>query len=196
MANLDALFEQWLEGKPMTDEALEQLKASPQYSVMLAQAQRWQAQSRDYKQQPVPDWNRSSTLGVKARHNNQSNSATWAVAASIIVCALVFLVPHKNDQDELSVQLAKQTTLLQSQQKQIDQLQNIISAQNELQQQYMYQLTKEAIATGRVERQEDINSLISYIKTQRAQDHAYLRMQLNDIAEQVQAQPMAAIAKN
>jgi len=65
-----------------------------------------------------------------------------------------------------------------------------------LQQQQMYQLAKEAIATGRVERQEDIASLITYIKTQRAQDQAYLRMQLNDLAEQVQEQPTAAIAKN
>ncbi|MEI5579537.1 hypothetical protein, partial [Streptomyces brasiliscabiei] len=80
---------------------------------------------------------------------------------------------------------------LESQQKQIDQLQNIITAQNELQQQHMYQLAKEAIATGRVERQEDLNNLLTYFKTQRAQDQAYLRMQLNDLAEQVQEQPMA-----
>ncbi|KTF15259.1 hypothetical protein [Pseudoalteromonas sp. H105] len=196
MANLDALFEQWLEGKPLTDEALKQLKTSAQYSAMLAQAQRWQVQSTDYKQQPVPDWDRTSTLGANAKHRSQGNTATWAVAASIIVCTLVYLVPNKKAETELSAQLIKQTKLLESQQKQIDQLQIIITAQNELQQQHMYQLTKEAIATGRVERQEDINSLINYIKTQRAQDHAYLRMQLNDIAEQVQVQPMAAIAKN
>lgn len=194
MANLDTLFEQWLEGKPLTSEALEQLKTSTQYGAMLAQAQRWQAQSSDYKQQPVPDWDRSSTLGVKPQRSKQSNAAIWAVAASIMVCTLVYLVPSKNTESEL--QLAKQTKLLESQQKQIDQLQNIITAQNELQQQRMYQLTKEAIATGRVERQEDINSLISYMKTQRAQDHAYLRMQLNDLAEQVQGQPLAAVAKN
>jgi hypothetical protein len=196
MANLDALFEQWLEGKPLTEVELGQLNANAQYNAMRVQAQRWQAQSNGYKQQPVPDWDRSSALGAKVKRRNQGNAAIWTVAASIMVCSLVYLVPNKKAEEELSAQLTLQTKLLESQQKQIDQLQNIITAQNELQQQHMYQLTKEAIATGRVERQEDINSLINYLKTQRAQDHAYLRMQLNDIAEQVHAQPMAAIAKN
>jgi hypothetical protein len=92
--------------------------------------------------------------------------------------------------------VAKQTNLLESQQKQIDQLQNIITAQNEVQQQQMYQLAKEAIKTGRVERQEDIASVLAYIKTQRAQDQAYLRMQLNDLAEQVEGGPLPTVANN
>ena len=125
-----------------------------------------------------------------------SVAGAWAVAASVLVCSLIFLVIPQSDAQGLLAQVTKQTHLLQSQQKQIDQMQRIITAQNQLQQQQMYQLAKEAIATGRVERQEDIASLITYIKTQRAQDQAYLRMQLNDLAEQVQEQPTAAIAKN
>lgn len=196
MANLDVLFEQWLDGEVLTNEQLEQLNASPQYSAMLIQAQRWQGYSRDYQPQPVPNWDRELTVGMKPARYKQSNAGLLAVAASVIICALVYLIPNKSPDSALSTQLVKQTQLLESQQRQIDQLQNIITAQNELQQQQMYQLAKEAITTGRVERQEDLNNLITYIKTQRAQDQAYLRMQLNDLAEQVQQQPVAAIAKN
>ncbi len=191
------LFEQWLEGKPLSDAQRQQLNADPEYAAMMVQAQHWQMQSREYQQAPVPKWDRESTLEPQPRLSKRNNFAAWAIAASVVVCSLaVLLVPNNTRDSALMAQLAKQTQLLQSQQKQIDQLQNIITAQNELQQQQMYQLTKEAITTGRVERQEDITNLITYIKTQRAQDQAYLRMQLNDLAEQVQEQPMTAIARN
>lgn len=196
MANLETLFEQWLEGDVLSDAQLQQLENDPEYRALMSQAQVWQQHSREYNTVPVPQWDRQSTMPQVASESVFGVAGIWAVAASVMICALVFLVMPQQQAPELLDQVAKQTQLLESQQKQIDQLQKIITAQNELQQQQMYQLAKEAIATGRVERQEDINSLITYIKTQRAQDQAYLRMQLNDLAEQVQEQPMAAIAKN
>ncbi|BDF95612.1 MULTISPECIES: hypothetical protein [Pseudoalteromonas] len=196
MANLESLFEQWLEGNVLSDAQLQQLENDPEYRALMSQALVWQQHSREYKAAPVPHWDRQSTMPQLASAGVFGMAGAWAVAASVMICALVFLVMPKQQVPDLLEQVAKQTQLLESQQKQIDQLQKIITAQNELQQQHMYQLAKEAIATGRVERQEDINNLISYIKTQRAQDQAYLRMQLNDLAEQVQEQPMAAIAKN
>ncbi|NMM42178.1 hypothetical protein [Pseudoalteromonas arctica] len=196
MANLDSLFEQWLEGNVLSDTQLQQLENDPEYHALMSQAQVWQQHSREYKTVPVPIWDRQSTISQLTPRRVFSAAGTWVVVASVLVCSLVFLVMPKQPVSELLDQVAKQTQLLDSQQKQIDQLQKIITAQNELQQQHMYQLTKEAISTGRVERQEDLNSLLSYIKTQRAQDQAYLRIQLNDLAEQVQEQPMAAIAKN
>ncbi|MGS0534465.1 hypothetical protein [Pseudoalteromonas sp. SaAl2] len=196
MANLESLFEQWLEGNVLSAAQLQQLENDPEYSVLMSQAQVWQQHSNAYKTVPVPHWDRQSTMPQFASVSVFSMAGVWAVAASVMICSLIFLVMPKQQAPELLNQVAKQTQLLESQQKQIDQLQNIITAQNELQQQHMYQLAKEAIATGRVERQEDLNNLLTYFKTQRAQDQAYLRMQLNDLAEQVQEQPMAAIAKN
>ncbi len=190
------LFEQWLDGKVLSDKQLQQLENDPEYAALMSQAKVWQQHSRDYKAVPVPTWDRQSTISQLSAVRVFSVAGAWAVAASVMICSLVFLLMPQQQAPELLDQVAKQTQLLESQQKQIDQLQKIITAQNELQQQHMYQLAKEAITTGRVERQEDINSLITYIKTQRAQDQAYLRMQLNDLAEQVQEQPMAAIAKN
>lgn len=196
MANLESLFEQWLEGNILSAAQLQQLENDPEYSALMSQAQVWQQHSNEYKTVPVPQWDRQSTMPQVASVSVFSMAGVWAVAASIMVCSLIFLVMPKQQAPELLDQVAKQTQLLESQQKQIDQLQKIITAQNELQQQHMYQLAKEAIATGRVERQEDLNNLLTYFKTQRAQDQAYLRMQLNDLAEQVQEQPLAAIAKN
>ena len=196
MANLEVLFEQWLEGNVLSDAQLQQLENDPEYRALMSQAQVWQQHSREYKAVPVPHWDRQSTMPQVAAAGVFGAAGMWAVAASVMICSLVFLLMPQQQTPELLEQVAKQTQLLESQQKQIDQLQKIITAQNELQQQQMYQLAKEAITTGRVERQEDLNSLLTYIKTQRAQDQAYLRMQLNDLAEQVQEQPMAAIAKN
>ena len=196
MASLESLFEQWLDGKVLSDKQLQQLENDPEYAALMSQAQVWQQHSRDYKAVPVPIWDRQSTISQFSAVRVFSVAGAWAVAASVLVCSLIFLVLPQSDAQGLLTQVTKQTHLLQSQQKQIDQMQRIITAQNQLQQQQMYQLAKEAIATGRVERQEDIASLITYIKTQRAQDQAYLRMQLNDLAEQVQEQPTAAIAKN
>ena len=196
MANLEVLFEQWLEGNVLSDAQLQQLENDPEYRALMSQAQVWQQHSREYKAVPVPHWDRQSTMPQVASAGEFGAAGMWAVAASVMICSLVFLLMPQQQTPELLEQVAKQTQLLESQQKQIDQLQKIITAQNELQQQQMYQLAKEAITTGRVERQEDLNSLLTYIKTQRAQDQAYLRMQLNDLAEQVQEQPMAAIAKN
>ncbi|KPH95248.1 hypothetical protein AMS58_07795 [Pseudoalteromonas porphyrae] len=196
MANLETLFEQWLDGKVLSDAQLQLLENDPEYKALMNQAQIWQQHSRDYKAEAVPTWDRQSSMSKISSAGVFNMAGVWAVAASVMICSLIFLVMPKQQAPELLGQVAQQTQLLESQQKQIDQLQKIITAQNELQQQQMYQLAKEAIATGRVERQEDINSLITYIKTQRAQDQAYLRMQLNDLAEQVQEQPMAAIAKN
>ncbi len=196
MANLESLFEQWLEGNVLNAAQLQQLENDPEYSALMSQAQVWQQHSNEYKTVPVPQWDRQSTMPQFASVSVFSMAGVWAVVASVMICSLIFLVMPKQQAPELLNQVAKQTQLLESQQKQIDQLQNIITAQNELQQQHMYQLAKEAIATGRVERQEDLNNLLTYFKTQRAQDQAYLRMQLNDLAEQVQEQPLAAIAKN
>lgn len=196
MVNLESLFEQWLEGNILSAAQLQLLENDPEYSALMSQAQVWQQQSNEYRTVPVPHWDRQSTMPQFASVSVFSMAGVWAVAASVMVCSLIFLVVPKQQAPELLGQVAKQTQLLESQQKQIDQLQKIITAQNELQQQHMYQLAKEAITTGRVERQEDLNSLLTYFKTQRAQDQAYLRMQLNDLAEQVQEQPLAAIAKN
>ncbi|WP_217875156.1 hypothetical protein [Pseudoalteromonas shioyasakiensis] len=196
MANLDSLFTAWLEGESLTDEQIALLQANAEYASMMNNAMQWQQQSQHYETVPVPNWDRESTMPKVQKPSLIFGAGMWAVAASIVFCAWVFVSNPQHGNQQLLEQVAKQTNLLESQQKQIDQLQNIITAQNEVQQQQMYQLAKEAIKTGRVERQEDIASVLAYIKTQRAQDQAYLRMQLNDLAEQVDGGPLPTVANN
>ena len=196
MANLDSLFTAWLEGESLTDEQIALLQANAEYASMMNNAMQWQQQSQHYETVPVPNWDRESTMPKVQKTRLFFGAGMWAVAASIVFCTWVFVSNPQQGNQQLLEQVAKQTNLLESQQKQIDQLQNIITAQNEVQQQRMYQLAKEAIKTGRVERQEDIASVLAYIKTQRAQDQAYLRMQLNDLAEQVDGGPLPTVANN
>ena len=153
------------------------------------------SRSKEYETVPVPNWDRESSM-PKVQKSYVFGSGMWAMAASIALCAWLFMSNPQQGNQQLLEQVANQTNLLESQQKQIDQLQNILTAQNEVQQQQMYQLAKEAIKTGRVERQEDIASVLAYIKTQRAQDQAYLRMQLNDLAEQVDGRSLPTVANN
>ncbi|MCO6356632.1 hypothetical protein GBO14_18080 [Pseudoalteromonas shioyasakiensis] len=196
MANLDSLFTAWLEGESLTEEQIALLQANAEYASMMNNAMQWQQQSQHYETVPVPNWDRESTMPKVQKTSLFFGAGMWAVAASIVFCTWVFVSNPQQGNQQLLEQMAKQTNLLESQQKQIDQLQNIITAQNEVQQQQMYQLAKEAIKTGRVERQEDIASVLAYIKTQRAQDQAYLRMQLNDLAEQVDGGPLPTVANN
>jgi hypothetical protein len=196
MANLDSLFTAWLEGESLTDEQIALLQANAEYALMMNNAMQWQQQSKDYETVPVPNWDRESSMPKVQKANVFFGSGMWAMAASIAFFAWLFVSNPQQQNQQLLEQVAKQTNLLESQQKQIDQLQNILTAQNEVQQQQMYQLAKEAIKTGRVERQEDIASVLAYIKTQRAQDQAYLRMQLNDLAEQVDGRSMPTVANN
>ena len=196
MANLDSLFTAWLEGESLTDEQITLLQANAEYALMMSNAIKWQQQSREYETMKIPHWDSESSMPKVQKSHLFFGSGMWAMAASIALCAWLFMSNPQQGNQQLLEQVAKQTNLLESQQKQIDQLQNIITAQNEVQQQQMYQLTKEAIKTGRVERQEDIASVLAYIKTQRAQDQAYLRMQLNDLAEQVEGGPLPTVANN
>ncbi len=196
MANLDSLFTAWLEGESLTDEQITLLQANAEYALMMSNAIKWQQQSREYETMKVPHWDRESSMPKVQKSHLFFGSGMWAMAASIALCAWLFMSNPQQGNQQLLEQVAKQTNLLESQQKQIDQLQNILMAQNQVQQQHMYQLAKEAIKTGRIERQEDIASVLAYIKTQRAQDQAYLRMQLNDLAEQVDGRPLPTVANN
>ncbi|MBE0349579.1 MULTISPECIES: hypothetical protein [Pseudoalteromonas] len=196
MANLESLFTAWLEGESLTEEQIRLLESNPDYALMMENATKWQQHSLNYQQLPVPDWDRGSCMPQAHKQAVYFGSGLWAMAASIALCAWLLITSPEQTDSQLLEQVAKQTRLLESQQKQIDQLQNMLTAQNDIQQQHMYQLAKEAIKTGRVERQEDIASVLAYIKTQRAQDQAYLRMQLNDLAEQVDGRPMPTVANN
>ena len=126
MANLESLFEQWLEGNILSDAQLQQLENDPEYSALMSKAQVWQQHSREYKAVPVPDWDRQSTMPQVASVSVFSTAGIWAVAASVMICSLIFLVMPKQQAPELLEQVAKQTQLLESQQKQIDQLQKLL----------------------------------------------------------------------
>ena len=62
--------------------------------------------------------------------------------------------------------------------------------------QQAWKMAQQAIDTGRIERREDINTLLTYLKEQRNQDQTQIKLQLNDLAEQVENQNLTKVAQN
>ncbi|MFC3033542.1 hypothetical protein ACFOEE_13525 [Pseudoalteromonas fenneropenaei] len=196
MVDLERLFMKWLEQQPLSQTELAALQANPDYAQMMEEAQNWQAMSAEFKPEPVPEWDREATFipPVSAR-----NTQTWlplAIAASVAAVALTSSVMVWQQNQSLMTQLTAQQTLLQAQQTRLDTLMNARQTQQSTQNQQLLEAVQHVLSTSRQERKEDMSSLLAYLQTQRAQDQALLKLQLNDLAEQVEQQPMTSLANN
>ena len=77
-----------------------------------------------------------------------------------------------------------------------EQLQILLAEQQKANAEATFALVKEAIDQGRLERKEDIGALVSHLNEVRQQDQALIRLQMHELAEQVESQPRSSIAKN
>ncbi|QTH72784.1 hypothetical protein [Pseudoalteromonas xiamenensis] len=191
MASAEILFAKWLDGIALSDDELKQLRLDADFGPMLAEAQVWQSRAQNMLDEDVPTWNRESTyVGTK-----RSASQWYAIAASVAVIALASCVFMWSQNQQLTEQMASQQQLVQQQQQQITTLLGRIDNQQSSQNSKLLDAVEHVLATSRDERREDMNALLQLWKTQRAQDQALLRLQLNDIAEQVEHLPQTNVAK-
>ncbi|MFC0117592.1 hypothetical protein ACFFK7_06635 [Pseudoalteromonas xiamenensis] len=191
MASAEILFAKWLDGIALSDDELKQLRLDADFGPMLAEAQVWQSRAQNMLDEDVPTWNRESTyVGTK-----RSTSQWYAIAASVAVIALASCVFMWSQNQQLTEQMASQQQLVQQQQQQITTLLGRIDNQQSSQNSKLLDAVEHVLATSRDERREDMNALLQLWKTQRAQDQALLRLQLNDIAEQVEHLPQTNVAK-
>lgn len=194
MANLDALFEQWLEGKVLTDTEMSALHQDEHFATMMQEASKWQAHASNYQDEAVPHWDRASTFCAQ---DANSLRLWWpqAIAASVSIVALLGSVLLWQQNVMLKEQLqAQQQQGMQTQQ----QLASLVTQLDGLQRQQNSQLleaVQHVLTTSRDERREDMGMLMEYWKTQRAQDNALFKIQLNDLAEQVEFLPPSRVAK-
>jgi TFIIF-interacting CTD phosphatase-like protein len=79
--------------------------------------------------------------------------------------------------------------------KQQDTIQQIL-AQMQKSQTLQADLTNQVLLTNRAEREVALDDLLAFLQTQRAQDQAILRLQLNELAEQVEHAPIQTVAHN
>ncbi|WP_462152271.1 hypothetical protein [Pseudoalteromonas xiamenensis] len=191
MASAEILFAKWLDGIALSDDELKQLRLDADFGPMLAEAQVWQSRAQNTLDEEVPTWDRESTyVGIK-----RTASQWYAIAASVAVIALASCVFMWSQNQQLTAQMASQQQLVQQQQQQITTLLGRIDNQQSSQNSKLLDAVEHVLATSRDERREDMNALLQLWKTQRAQDQALLRLQLNDIAEQVEHLPQTNVAK-
>lgn len=191
MASAEILFAKWLDGIALSDDELKQLRLDADFGPMLAEAQVWQSRAQNTLDEEVPTWDRESTyVGTK-----RTASQWYAIAASVAVIALASCVFMWSQNQLLTEQMASQQQLVQQQQQQITTLLGRIDNQQSSQNSKLLDAVEHVLATSRDERREDMNALLQLWKTQRAQDQAFLRLQLNDIAEQVEHLPQTNVAK-
>ncbi|MEO2281719.1 hypothetical protein [Pseudoalteromonas pernae] len=197
MANqqhLEALFERALEGQSLTEAQWQELNQDPVFAQMLAQAKQWQHSATDYQEQEVPtQWQANRVFKSSP---TQSTFVPW-LAASVMAVAMVFAgVKVMDTNEQLVAQIKQQQQSLEVQQQQMQQLSDALFAQSQWQQQALADVAAQTVDIARSERKDALSTLVDYINTQRAEDNAYLRLQLNDIAEQIEQQPPYSTAYN
>ncbi|WP_462157214.1 hypothetical protein [Pseudoalteromonas sp. GB56] len=191
---LEALFERALEGEPLTEAQWEELNQDPIFAQMLDQAKHWQQSAAQFEEQEVPAQWQAQRLFTSS--SSSTAFVPW-LAASVMAVVMVFggaKVMETNEQ--LVAQIKQQQQSIEVQQQQMQQLSDALFAQSQWQQQALADVATQTVDIARSERQDALSTLVDYINTQRAEDNAYLRLQLNDIAEQIEQQPPYSTAYN
>ena len=115
----------------------------------------------------------------------------FAMAASFMVLAVLCGFLWQQNHVLQQGLLAQQQQLNEQQQNMQLMLANLQNSQ-EMDTQFAQQL----LATNRAERTVVMNELLAYLETQRKQDQAVLRLQLNELAEQVEHYPAQLLVQN
>lgn len=185
------LLERWLDGAQLCAEQLQAIQANPETKRLFDNAQTWQTMANSYQSEQVPAYEPANILELSAVHRSRSTWMQWGMAACVGFLSV------------LSVQLWQQNQTLEQglvmQQNQIakqqDTMQQILT-QMQKSQTLQADLTNQVLLTNRAERQLALDDLLAFLQTQRAQDQAILRLQLNELAEQVEHAPVQTIAHN
>ena len=199
MANLDNIFQRWLETGELTPENRKLLEKDSVYAELLDNSEKWKTLANDYQETPVPDWKRDATWFEKSSKSSMmAKLNAWfapaALACSVIMCSLVVMRTELNvDEQGFSLRFyeSNETPAVT-----YEQLQILFAEQQKANAEATFALVKEAIDQGRLERKEDIGALVSHLNEVRQQDQALIRLQMHELAEQVESQPRSSIAKN
>ena len=185
------LLEKWLDGEQLTEAQQAQVLANPETKPLFESAQSWQSMASSYVEQEVPSDTPIVMHEFKQAGRAQRNWMQWGMAACVGFLSV------------LSVQLWQQNQTLEQglviQQSQIakqqDTMQQILT-QMQKSQTLQADLTNQVLLTNRAEREVALDDLLAFLQTQRAQDQAILRLQLNELAEQVEHAPIQTVAHN
>ncbi|MBE0363128.1 hypothetical protein PULV_a0762 [Pseudoalteromonas ulvae UL12] len=188
---LESIFEAWLITGELSEQESKALQADPVFAERFKVAQSMQSLSSRYQNDPVPRWDKQATWFDK----NNKESVNWfnrgVVVCSMILVTFVVLntqIYSSSQGIEVSFNPINTAERDQSQSEQIALLKEMLLEAQKSNQQQSWQLAQQAIDTTRKERREDLSALVEYLNEQRVQDQQLIKLQLNDVAEQVEFQ--------
>lgn len=197
MPDLNKIFDTWLDTGELSNSNEKLLQQDPIFSKMYKNARQWHSQEIAYQDIEVPKWHKEQTWFEKPSSKNNGFNWQWLngamLAMSFVLCILVVTDAQLDISNEgISVTFNQ----ADKQALQFNELKQILSQIQKENSQQAWKMAQQAIDTGRIERREDINTLIAYLKEQRNQDQTLIKLQLNDLAEQVENQESTAVAQN
>ena len=185
------LLEKWLDGEQLTEAQHARVLADPETKLLFENAQAWQNMAHSYEEQSVPSDTPIAIPEIKQVSRFQGNWMQWGMAACVGFLS-VLSVQLWQQNKTLEQGLVVQQTQIEKQQDTMQQiLQQMQKGQN-----LQADLTNQVLLTNRAERQVALDDLLAFLQTQRAQDQAILRLQLNELAEQVEQAPTEVLAQN
>ena len=185
------LLEKWLDGERLTEAQQAQVLADPETKPLFESAQSWQSMASSYEDQEVPSDTPIAITEFKQAGRFKGNWMQWGKAACVgFLCVLSLQLWQQNQVLEQGL-VAQQTQIVKQQATMQKILQQMQTSQN-----LQADLTNQVLLTNRAERQVALDDLLAFLQTQRAQDQAILRLQLNELAEQVEHAPLQIVAHN
>ncbi|MDP5214276.1 hypothetical protein ORJ66_14570 [Pseudoalteromonas tunicata] len=198
MSKLNLIFEHWLATGELSIADEQALLAEPDMAQRYLTAKSAASFLSDYTETPVPQWQKETTWFAKS---SPSLSFNWfsisAVGCSLVMAVLLMLNVQVSTTSE-GVLISFNQHASQQQAKidsELEQIKTLLLETQRQNQKQSWQLAQQAIDTGRLERQEDLNALVKYLNVQRQQDQQLIKLQINDLAEQVEQQGETATAK-
>ena len=185
------LLEKWLDGERLTEAQQAQVLADPETKPLFESAQSWQSMASSYEDQEVPSDTPIAIPEFKQAGRFKGNWMQWGMAACVGFLSVLSLQLWQQNQVLEQGLVAQQTQIV----KQQDTMQKILQ-QMQTSQNLQADLTNQVLLTNRAERQVALDDLLAFLQTQRAQDQAILRLQLNELAEQVEHAPLQIVAHN
>jgi len=197
MSDLNKIFDTWLDTGQLSEADKKLLQQDAVFCQLYKNASQWQSQASEYQEAEVPKWNKEQTWFEKSSNKSEGFNWSWLngamLAMSFVLCTLVVTQAQLDISNEgFSVTFNQ----VDKQEVQFNELKNMLSQIQKDNSQQAWKMAQQAIDTGRMERREDINTLITYLKEQRNQDQTLIKLQLNDLAEQVENQDSTAVAQN
>ncbi len=185
------LLEKWLDGERLTEAQQAQVLADPETKPLFESAQSWQSMACSYEDQEVPSDTPIAIPEFKQAGRFKGNWMQWGMAASVGFLSVLSLQLWQQNQVLEQGLVAQQTQIVKQQATMQKILQQMQTSQN-----LQADLTNQVLLTNRAERQVALDDLLAFLQTQRAQDQAILRLQLNELAEQVEHAPLQIVAHN